>query len=84
MSNNEPEDEFGMCVSIFFVTTFYCKCEICSGPNILGQNLENSSEHIARNFGNFHLASSPIIGGPTFNHSARNEPAILALRVVES
>ena len=26
------------------------------------QNLENLSEHIARIFGNFHRASSPIIG----------------------
>ena len=32
--------------------------------NILGQNLENLSKHIARIFGNSNLASSPIIRGP--------------------
>ena len=35
-----------------------------SGPNILGQNLEILSEHIARIFGKFNMALSPIIGGP--------------------
>ena len=35
-----------------------------SGPNILRQNLEILSEHIARIFGNFNMALSPIIGGP--------------------
>ena len=47
---------FGLILTIF--------ANACSGPNILGQILEILSEHIARNFGNFHLASSPIIGGP--------------------
>ena len=35
-----------------------------SGPNILGQNLEIMSEHIARILGNFEVALSHIIGGP--------------------
>ena len=35
-----------------------------SGPNILGQNFQILFEHIARIFGKFNMALSPIIGGP--------------------
>jgi hypothetical protein len=36
----------------------------CCNPNIFGKNFEILSVHKTEIFGNFHLASSPIIGGP--------------------
>jgi hypothetical protein len=36
----------------------------CSNPNIFGEFFENLSVHKTGIFRNFHLASSPIIGGP--------------------
>ena len=36
----------------------------CCNPNIFGEIFEILSVHKTEIFGNFHLASSPIIGGP--------------------
>ena len=38
----------------------------CCNPNIFGEIFEILSVHKTEIFGNFHLASSPIIGGPAW------------------
>ena len=40
----------------------------CCDPNIFGEIFEILSVHNAQIFGNFHLASPPIIGGPVLPH----------------